>query len=328
MKPVLVVDISHAFWTTALGMHADRVAIPYVLKDIRQLQKDYDAVIICPDSATGTPWRRAECPEYKVKKNDQRTAEQWEALGMLIDDCRARGWHVVEPPEHPRYPGHYYEADDVIRTVALTVSASGQPVDVLSGDSDLAMLVDDEAGIRYLRRHKGGVAPMVADDIERWLGTIPSMAVEVKALAGDDDGYKPFPGIGPTGALALLNALPSGYTRSAKGVVEHTLTNGVPKNKDGKTESQAYRAIHDGGLRAVEFGYRMARPCDDVPIQLDLSRPPSPAPSRSVKAPPPQESTESRLTRLESLVRAQADRIASLESAMAGGAGFEGDYRQ
>lgn len=318
MNTVLVVDVSHAFWTTALGMRADRASIPYVLKDIRQLERHYDAVIICPDSAAGAPWRRAECPEYKVKKNDPRTRGQWEALGMLIGECRANGWRVVEPPEHPRYPGHYYEADDVIRTVALTASASGASVDVLSGDSDLAMLVDDEAGIRYLRRHKGGVSALMADDVERWLGTIPSMVVEVKALAGDDDGYKPFPGIGPTGAIALLNALPSGHMRSAKGVVEHTLANGVPKNKDGKTESQAYRAIYDGGLRAVEFGYRMARPCDDVPIQLDLSRPPASTPAPSVRPPAtPPETTESRIARLESIVRAQADRISALELAMA-----------
>jgi 5'-3' exonuclease len=265
VSSVLVVDISHAYWTTALGMRAALAAVDVVMRDIRSIATNYDRIVICPDPK-GPSWRKAICPEYKANR-PPRSPEQWAALDRLIDYCDHQGWCVLYPPEHPDHVGHYYEADDVIATAVNWIAEHTQAsTDILTGDSDLAMLVDDTRCIRLLRRYNGTITPMTWEKIEDWIKLPPSLIIEAKALAGDGDGYKPFPGIAKAGAVALLNALPPDTVPSAKAVVSTALAAGIKKNKDGKTDNVVSRVLNEGGLKQLEFGYAMARLCADAPI--------------------------------------------------------------
>lgn len=262
---VLIVDLSHLFWTTALGMRAALGARDAVMKDIRGLARQYDRVAIACD-ASGPSFREAIFPKYKANRKAERTPERWAALASLREHCDAAGFHVFVGPEHPEHPEHYYESDDVIATLVAWCVRFGIPADILSGDSDLAQLVDDEAQICFLRNYRGAYTRMSAISVEEWKGVPPAKILEVKALAGDGDGYKPFPGIADDGALAALRAAPEFTARS---VIATVLDKGVKKNKDGKTENRASRILFDGGHKAVDFGYEMARLRSDAPVAAD-----------------------------------------------------------
>ena len=233
IRTVLVVDLSHMFWTTALGMRAALAARDVVVKDIQRLERHYDRIVIVCDPK-GPSWRAVLCPEYKGDRTRQGfTPERYSALESTIDHCRSRGWHVFQMPEHPSYPGHFYEADDGIKTVVEWIAGQTEAsTDILTGDSDLAMLVDDERCVRFVRRYNGQLTPMDANAIEEWQGVPPARIVEVKALAGDNDNYKPFSGLAKEGALKLLRAAPEA---TALGVIKAALAAGITLNKDGKT---------------------------------------------------------------------------------------------
>lgn len=261
---VLIVDLSHLFWTKALGMRAALEARNAVMNTIRGLARQYDRVAIACD-ATGPSFRAAIFPKYKANRKAERTPERWAALASLQEHCDAAGYHMFVSPEHPEHPGHYYESDDVIAALVAWCVRSGVPADILSGDSDLAQLVDDEAQIIFLRDHRGALTRMGVAAVESWQGVPPARILEVKALAGDGDGYKPFPGLADEGAKKLLGAAPA-FT--ALSVVTAALASGITKNKNGSVNNTS-RILNEGGIKAVEFGYTMARLRADAPIAAD-----------------------------------------------------------
>lgn len=264
-RSVLVVDLSSLFWTTAIGMRASYTAGDVVLAKIRRLAHGYDRVAVAID-ANGHSFRRAIYPEYKARDNPERTPERWAALSALTRECADAGFHLFRATEHADYEHWYFESDDVIAALVSWCVHRGVRAAIASGDSDLAQLVDDSSGIVMLRCFNQDVARLDSSAVEAWKKVPPARVVEVKALAGDGDGYKPFPGIAETTAIKLLRAAPE-FT--ALSVVETALAQGIVKNKDGKTDNAISRALNDKGMARVEFGYSMARLRDDAPVAAD-----------------------------------------------------------
>lgn len=96
----------------------------------------------------------------------------------------------------------YYEADDLIGTLAALGRAGGYRIRILSGDKDLAQLLkgDDELW-DFARGRRHGVA-----DIPAWLGVEAHQVADYLAITGDAvDNIPGVPGIGPKGASALLH---------------------------------------------------------------------------------------------------------------------------
>lgn len=263
-RNVLVVDLSHLFWTKAFGMRAALAAADAVLADIRRIASNYDRVAIACD-AKGPSFRASIFPAYKANRSDARTPDKWAALDTLKGLC-ARDWHVFTAPCHPDHDGYFYESDDVIAAIVAWCVPQGIPADVATGDSDLAQLVDDSASVRLVRVFNGQFTPMGATAVEAWQGVPPARILEVKALAGDGDGYKPFPGIGVDTAIKFLRAAPEFTARS---VVESTIAAGVVLNRDGKTENKSAATIRNGGLARLEFGYAMARLDADADVHAE-----------------------------------------------------------
>lgn len=98
------------------------------------------------------------------------------------------------------------EADDVMGTLAARASATGEPVDVVSGDRDLFQLVDDEARVRLLFPGKEGFAPVDQAELARRYGIATGAAyADMAVLRGDpSDGLPGVPGIGEKTASALV----------------------------------------------------------------------------------------------------------------------------
>lgn len=95
----------------------------------------------------------------------------------------------------------YYEADDLIATLATQCRERGEPVDIVTGDKDLAqLLVDDDQWWDFSRRRRLGCRGVFDH-----FGVHPHQIADFLALTGDAvDNIPGVPGVGPKTAGALL----------------------------------------------------------------------------------------------------------------------------
>jgi 5'-3' exonuclease len=264
---ILVVDLSHLFWSIALGgqLKNTNAARDIAINEIRKLAPQYDRVAIACDGQ-GRSFRAALWPKYKADR-PLRPAHLWSLLDDTIAHADAAGWHVFRAPETP---DGWYEADDVAATIEEWSAAHGHETDVMSGDSDLAQLVNDRRRTRMLRRHKG-VQALDEAGVKAWLG-VPAFAVHAfKAIAGDGgDGYGDiFPDVGPKTAIKMLEA--SGCDPHA--AIERVIAS--------EKETAVVKTVRELGPERLHIGLCLATVRRDVPIDVEaLSE------RREAKAPP------------------------------------------
>ena len=98
-----------------------------------------------------------------------------------------------------------WEADDVIATLAARAREDGRRVEIVSGDKDLAQLVDDH--VRLVIEDPGSRSTRVMDAAaveEKW-GVEPARILDLLSLTGDaSDNVPGVPKVGPKTALKLL----------------------------------------------------------------------------------------------------------------------------
>lgn len=159
---------------------------------LKLLREERPAGMVITVDAPAQTVRRAEYPAYKagrvaapdpLRSQIQRFPELGAALGVPI--------HSV--------PG--WEADDVIATLTRRV----RPTLVVTGDTDLLQVVDDDTTVLFVgRRQKDHVRYDVAQVHARY-GIRPSLVPTYKALAGDpSDNLPGIAGIGSKTATRLV----------------------------------------------------------------------------------------------------------------------------
>jgi DNA polymerase-1 len=119
---------------------------------------------------------------------------QFVRLGQLLD---ALGLPVFSAPG--------FEADDVIATLAKSLSAEGTPSLVISGDRDLFQVIDAHVHVLFVGAR--GRDPTLYDvgAVERRFQVEPKQLPSWVALVGDpSDNLPGVPGIGPRTASALI----------------------------------------------------------------------------------------------------------------------------
>ena len=148
---------------------------------MRRTRPDYVAVIM---DAPGKNFRHRWYPDYKAQRKpmDPELREQIEPIKKII---RALGLPFLSVPE--------VEADDVIGTLARQGEAAGMEVMILSGDKDMAQLVNDHVTLHNIDR-----APMDADSVFEKFQVRPEQIVDYLALAGDASDN--IPGVPKVGA--------------------------------------------------------------------------------------------------------------------------------
>ena len=164
-----------------------------VLNMLRRLladyQPDYLAVVF---DAPGKTFRHAMFPDYKAHRPplDPQLIQQIEPLHACV---RALGLPLVQVAG--------VEADDVIGTLTRQAIARGLPVLIVSGDKDLAQLVDER--VRMLDTMKNVVTDVAG--VEQKFGVPPTLIVDYLALVGDSsDNIPGVPGVGPVTAAKWL----------------------------------------------------------------------------------------------------------------------------
>lgn len=172
-----------------------------------------DRVVACWDDDWRPAWRVDLVPSYKAHRVESVADEasvddeaQPDLLSpqipVIAQICEALGIDVVGAPE--------CEADDVIAALALGSSASGDEVDIASGDRDLVQLVDQRVSVLYTggtAKSRGGAPWLVLDPaaVEERFDVAPADYPTLATLRGDpSDGLPGVPGIGQRTAVALI----------------------------------------------------------------------------------------------------------------------------
>ena len=199
-KPLLLVDgsswLHRAF--NALPALSTKAGEPTgalygVLNMLRRLladyQPDYLAVVF---DAPGKTFRHEMFSNYKAHRPplDPQLVQQIEPLHACV---RALGLPLLQVTG--------VEADDVIGTLTQQATARGLPVLIVSGDKDLAQLVDEQ--VRMLDTMKNMVTDVAG--VEQKFGVPPTLIVDYLALVGDSsDNIPGVPGVGPVTAAKWL----------------------------------------------------------------------------------------------------------------------------
>ncbi|WP_380175956.1 5'-3' exonuclease H3TH domain-containing protein [Kineococcus sp. DHX-1] len=225
-------------------------------------------LVACWDDDWRPAFRVEALPSYKAHRVAPDGGEDAPDLllpqvDVIVDVLAALGITRVGAPG--------YEADDVMATLATRcTAASGDPVDVVTGDRDLFQLVDDAAGVRVLYCGKG---VRKADAVtQTWLqgkygvGTGQGYA-DMAVLRGDpSDGLPGVSGIGEKTAAALVTRY---GTLAALVAAAHDDASGLsPGQRSKLLAAQDY-------LAAAPVVVQTAR---DVPLDdLDDALPAAPA---------------------------------------------------
>jgi DNA polymerase-1 len=182
--------------STASGEQTNAVlGFTSMLLDVMNLRKP-DYAIVALD--VGKTFRHDLYPEYKGTR-----AKMPEDLKDQI----ARVREVIEVLGIPVCERENYEADDVIGSLAHTYAAAGKQVVIVTGDSDLLQLVEENVLVVLPgARRFGDVREFdTAAVLERY-GFGPEYIPDYKSLLGDtSDNIPGVPGIGEKTAAALIS---------------------------------------------------------------------------------------------------------------------------
>jgi DNA polymerase-1 len=253
-KPVYVIDAMNYIFrayhalpdsiTSPDGMLTNAVLgyLRTLLRIIKERKPEYMAAAFERD----TSFRNTMFAAYKA--NRKQTPENLEAQ---FDYCRkiteAIGVACLEVDD--------YEADDVIGTVAVRMSALGHPVVVVTGDKDMSQLVCgnvqvydiakelwlDEAGVQ----EKFGVAPVQIPDL--------------LALHGDHiDNIPGVSGVGEKTARQIL---------SVCGSVEELSDAGLAAKFSFRGRDEILRRIREN-MDTVRISRKLATICCEAPIEI------------------------------------------------------------
>lgn len=159
-----------------------------------------------------------------------------------------------------------YEADDVLGTLAKNLSTQGVEVYVVTGDKDLAQILDENINIALLGKGEGGDKFKIIrtdEDVIEYLGVPSKKIPDLFGLIGDSsDGIPGVRKIGPKKAIPMLD--------------KYETLEGIYENIDKLTEiagigkSLVNNLVED---RDIAFMSReLAIICQEVPLEFNLEK--------------------------------------------------------
>ncbi len=216
-------------------------------------------VAVVFDESLTTSFRNEIFPAYKANR-ELPPAD----LEQQFRYCRS----LVQALGLADFSSNYYEADDLIGTIATRLREQGFSVVILSADKDLAQLIGEGDMLwDYARNRRHHYA-----DIPQWLGVQAHQVADWLALAGDSvDNIPGVPGIGAKTATALLAHFDN----------LENLYNRLEEVADLKIRGAARI---QGLLRNYEDNARLARQLTGVAIDPDLQVDTADVRRRSVSA--------------------------------------------
>lgn len=157
-----------------------------------------------------------------------------------------------------------YEADDVLGTLAKNLSAQGVEVYVITGDKDLAQILDENINIALLGKGEGGDKFKIIrtdEDVIEYLGVPSKKIPDLFGLIGDSsDGIPGVRKIGPKKAIPMLE--------------KYETLEGIYENIDKLTEIAGIgKSLVNNLVEDKEIAFmsrELAIICQDVPLEFNL----------------------------------------------------------
>ncbi len=159
-----------------------------------------------------------------------------------------------------------YEADDVLGTLAKKLSEEDVEVYVITGDKDLAQILDENINIALLGKGEGGDKFKIIrtdDDVIEYLGVPAKKIPDLFGLIGDSsDGIPGVRKIGPKKAIPMLE--------------KYETLEGIYENIDSLTEIPGIGKSLVSNLKEdkdIAFMSReLAIICQEVPLEFNLEK--------------------------------------------------------
>ena len=142
----------------------------FIAEFLEQAKPEHVAVAF--DESLTTSFRNEIYPQYKANRESPP-----EELKLQFGFCRS----LVQTLGLADYSSEYYEADDLIGTLAHRLREQGFSVVILSADKDLAQLLQAGDMVWDFARHR----KHRYEDVRDWLGVDAGQVADWLALAGE-----------------------------------------------------------------------------------------------------------------------------------------------
>ena len=197
-------------FSTTTGQHTNAVYgfTSMLINVLRDEQPTHLAVAFDVSRQT---FRSAQYSDYKANraKSPQEFVGQVALIKEVLDALNVR--HVELD---------YFEADDIIATLARQAEAQGLNVLICTGDRDTLQLVTDHVTVLYPRKGVSDLARMTPESVMEKYFVPPAQYPELAALVGEtSDNLPGVPGVGPKTAakwIASYDGLENVIRRSAE----------------------------------------------------------------------------------------------------------------
>jgi len=213
---------------------------------LMKLRRDFDSQYLAiVFDLKGPTFRHESYKDYKANRKaiPEALIPQFPCIKDVI-----RGFSI------PILEQQGVEADDIIGTLARRYAGEGMKVVIVSGDKDMMQLVTDDVMMVDTMKDKSYDAAAVK---ERF-GVGPEQVVEILGLMGDaSDNIPGVPGIGPKGALALIEEY---------GTVAEVISNA------GKIKSARLKLLLTEFADQAKLSRELAEIKTDVEIDFDLEK--------------------------------------------------------
>jgi DNA polymerase-1 len=144
------------------------------------------------DESLESSYRNEIYPDYKANRESAP-----EELKRQFQYCRA----LLRASGLAEFGSNRFEADDLIGTLARRYREAGHDINIVTGDKDLAQLIDkNDTWWDYARNNR-----LNSKGLEKKFGVKPEQIADQLAIAGDKvDNIPGIPGIGMATAAKLL----------------------------------------------------------------------------------------------------------------------------
>ncbi len=274
-QPVFLVDSMNYIFRAYYGLPESIVApsgmktnaILGYLRTLLRIIKDQNPSFIAAAFEGAHSFRRQMYADYKAN----RTAPP-DDLKVQFGYCK----QITKAVGIAAFQMETYEADDVIGSLAVQMADLGHPVVIVSGDKDLAQLVNDRIRIYDLARNVW----LDRAGVKGKLGVEPAQVPDLLGLLGDaSDNIPGIHGIGGKTAVKLLSVC-----RSIEDIATSDLEGVAFRGRDGilkrirenldiaRMSRELARIRCDVNLNATpdKLRYRRGRPHDVIPLCREL----------------------------------------------------------
>ncbi len=274
-QPVFLIDALNYVFRSYYGLPASITApsgmktnaVLGYLRTLLRIIRDQNPPFIAAAFEGAHSFRRRIYADYKANR-----AAPPDDLKTQFPYCR----RITEAVGVAAFQMETYEADDVLGSLAVQMADRGHPVVIVSGDKDLAQLVDERIRIYDLARNVW----LDPDGVRGRLGVKPSQVPDLLALLGDTvDNIPGITGVGGKTAVKLLSVC-----ETIEDIAASDLENVTIRGRDGvlrrirenlelartSRELARIRCDVDLGATPEQLRYRKGRPREIIPLCREL----------------------------------------------------------